>query len=403
MRLLPLAAATSTLTVAAALLVPAVPAVADGPGTGTPTVVSLGDSAISGEAGRWAGNTNRSPSRTDALGPTAYFDNASNTGEQIRGCHRSKAAEVHIGGGVASLNLACSGARTTTSAYNPDSNFKPGIDFYDDGAGHIGQAKALQAFASTHNVKLVTLRIGANNYHFADIVETCVTDWLTSPSWWKNYCRDDSNIAPLFTASNIAAETAAIRTAILNVRTAMSNAGYADSQYTILANTYWNPVPKGADIRYPETGFTRQTIGGCGIWNSDADWANNTVVPSINNSVKNAVAAAGLSNVKVLDMQTFMNGHRLCEKGVGLMEDKGLTSWTQPGAADQTEWFQQIRTVTAVLPPYQIQEDAHANYWGQKAMRNCLRQAYNGGAVRGGTCVATGGLNVNGEPNASLN
>ena len=403
MRLLPLAAATSALTVAAALLVPAVPAAADGPGTGTPTVVSLGDSAISGEAGRWAGNTNKSPSRTDALGPTAYFDNASNTGEQIRGCHRSKAAEVHIGGGVASLNLACSGARTTTSAYNPNSNFKPGIDFYDDGAGHIGQAKALQAFASTHNVKLVTLRIGANNYHFADIVQTCVTDWLTSPSWWKNYCRDDSNIAPLFTASNIAAETAAIRTAILNVRTAMSNAGYADSQYTILANTYWNPVPKGADFRYPETGFTRQTIGGCGIWNSDADWANNTVVPSINNSVKNAVAAAGLSNVKLLDMQTFMNGHRLCEKGVGLMEDKGLTSWTQPGAADQTEWFQQIRTVTAVLPPYQIQEDAHANYWGQKAMRNCLRQAYNGGAVRGGTCVATGGLNANGEPNASLN
>lgn len=403
MRLLPLAAAASTLSAVTALLVPALPAAADGPGTGTPTVVSLGDSAISGEAGRWAGNTNKSPSRTDALGPTAYYDNAANTGEQIKGCHRSKAAEVHIGNGVASMNLACSGARTATSGYNPDSDFKPGIDFYDDGAGHIGQAKALQAFASTHNVKLVTLRIGANNYHFADIVQTCVTDWLTSPSWWKNYCRDDSNIAPLFTASNIAAETAAIKTAILNVRTAMSNAGYADSSYTIMANTYWNPVPKGADIRYPETGYTRQTIGGCGIWNSDADWANNTVVPSINNSVKNAVAASGLSNVKVLDMQTFMNGHRLCEKGVGLMEDKGLTSWTQPGAADQTEWFQQIRTVTAIFPPYQIQEDAHANYWGQKAMRNCLRQAYNGGAPRGGTCVATGGLNAGGEPNATLN
>ena len=40
------------------------------------TVVALGDSAISGEAGRWAGNTNGSSSRTDALGPTAYYDNA---------------------------------------------------------------------------------------------------------------------------------------------------------------------------------------------------------------------------------------------------------------------------------------------------------------------------------------
>ena len=399
MRILPLAAVATTVT---ALLTPALPAAADGPGSGTPTVVSLGDSAISGEAGRWAGNTNKSPSRTDALGPTAYYDNASNTGEQIPGCHRSKAAEIHIGGGVVSKNLACSGARTTTSAYDPSSDFKPGIDFYDDGAGHIGQAKALQSYAATHNVKLVDLRIGANNYHFADIVETCVLDWLTSPSWWKNYCRDDSNIAPLFTASNIAAQTAAIKTAILNIRTAMTNAGYAASSYTILVNTYWNPVPRGSGFRYPETGYSRQSIGGCGVWNSDADWANDTVVPSINTSAKNAAAATGLSNVKVLDMQTFMNGHRLCEKSVGLMEEKGLTSWTQPGAADQTEWFEQIRTATAVLPPYQLQEDAHANYWGQLAMRNCLRQAYNGGAVRGGTCVATGGLNSIGEPNATI-
>ena len=45
------------------------PAAADGPGVGTPTVVTLGDSAISGEAGRWAGNTNMAAWRVDALGP----------------------------------------------------------------------------------------------------------------------------------------------------------------------------------------------------------------------------------------------------------------------------------------------------------------------------------------------
>src|ERR671923_2938804 len=73
---------------------------ADGPGVGTPSIVALGDSAISGEAGRWAGNTNQSSSKVDALGSTAYWDTA--TGEAIRGCHRSKAAEVHIG--VPSLN-----------------------------------------------------------------------------------------------------------------------------------------------------------------------------------------------------------------------------------------------------------------------------------------------------------
>src|SRR3954467_12380198 len=90
------------------LLGVAPPASADGPGAGTPWVVSLGDSYISGEAGRWAGNSNASESYVDALGPTAYFDNVSNTGEQITRCHRSRSAEVFIGAGVSSLDLACS-------------------------------------------------------------------------------------------------------------------------------------------------------------------------------------------------------------------------------------------------------------------------------------------------------
>ena len=80
--------------VAASLAIGAAPAHADGPGVGAPWIVSVGDSAISGEAGRWAGNTNQSSSKVDALGSTAYNDNATNTAEQIPGCHRSKSAEV---------------------------------------------------------------------------------------------------------------------------------------------------------------------------------------------------------------------------------------------------------------------------------------------------------------------
>jgi hypothetical protein len=63
----------------------------------------------------------------------------------------------------------------------------------------------------------------------------------------------------------------------------------------------------------------------------------------------------------------------------------------------------QIRTVSAVFGPYEVQESLHSSYWGQLAMRNCLRQAYSGGAVRGGTCTSTGGINGRGEPNMTLN
>jgi hypothetical protein len=369
---------------------------ADGPGVGTASIAALGDSAISGEAGRWAGNTNGSPSRVDALGSTAYWDAPG--GEAIRGCHRSKSAEVYIG--VPAVNLACSGAKTSTSV---GSDFKPGIDFYTDASGRQGQARALQQYAASHNVRAVVLLIGANNYGFADIVEACVADWLTSPSWWPNYCNDDSSIRSRFTAARVQAETTNVRGAIGNVHQAMVNAGYSDDQWTLLVQTYSSPIPRSTGFRYPQTGFTRQTIGGCGVWNRDADWANDTVVKTFNDTARNAAATSGLSNVRVLDMTNALVGHRLCENTVGLLEEKGVATWQTAGAVDKSEWVSQIRTVTTLLPPYQLQEDGHPSYWGQLALRNCLRQAFSGGAVRGGTCrIAGAGLTSRGEPVMSL-
>lgn len=395
-------AAATVLVVATIVITAGVePAAADGPGSGSPWVVSLGDSAISGEAGRWAGNTNVSYTMVDALGADAYYDNATHTAETIPGCHRSESAAIHIGGGVSSLNLACSGAQTTTHG-GGTSDFKPGIDFYNGAYGQ-GQALMLQQFATTHNVKMVTLLIGANDYGFADILQTCFLDWYFSPSWWPNYCNDDSGIASRFTSTNIAAKTAAIKGAILNVRQAMSNAGYSDGAYTIMVDTYWSPIPRGSGNRYPQSGYTRQTVGGCGMWNKDADWANDTVVPTFNNSVRNAAAQTGLTNIKILDFASSLVGRRLCENTVGLLEEVGIPSWTSPGAVDRTEWVNQLRTTSTILGPYQIQESVHANYWGQLAMRDCMRLAYNNGAPRGGSCVrATNGLNGYGEPNMAL-
>jgi hypothetical protein len=393
-------AAVAALGLTAALGAPA--AHADGPGVGTPAVVSVGDSAISGEAGRWAGNTNDSSSKVDALGATAYADNASGTGEAIPGCHRSKAAEIHIGGGTASANLACSGARTYTQPFSSGNDFKPGLDFYDDGAGHIGQAKALQAYAASHNVKAVFVLIGANNYGFADIAQTCVEDWLLSPSWWPNYCNDDSSVSSRFTAANQAAITTQVAGAFQNLRQAMRNAGYGDTSWTLEVQTYASPIPRGSQFRYGQSGYTRQTVGGCGIWNRDADWANDTAVKAMNNSSINGAAQSGLVNTKLFDMSGALTGHRLCENTVGLLEERGVPSWTAPGAADVTEWVSQIRTATTIFGPYQLQEDLHPSYWGQKALRNCARQAYNNGVPRGGACHSTGGTNGLGEPNMLL-
>ena len=380
------------------------PAQADGPGVGTPWVVTVGDSYISGEAGRWAGSSNASSSYADALGPTAYYDNASGTGEQIPRCHRSKAAEAYVGAGVNGLNLACSGAKTSTFT-DGNGYFKPGLDFYDDGAGHLGQAKMLQQFAAGHNVKMVVVSIGGNDFNFASIVQTCVSDFLASPSWWPDYCNDDSSVTSNFTTSNVAAVKSRIATAYQNLRTAMRNAGYSDSSWTMLVQNYPSPLPRGSGFRYSQSGYTRQSTGGCGFWNADADWANDSALPTINNTVVGAVSAAGITNSKTLNLTSAFNGRRLCETTVGLYEEQGLTSWTQPGAVDKTEWINQIRTVSTCCAssPYYIQESLHPNYWAQLATRSCVRQAYNAGVPRGGTCSISGTGLVNGEPRMTLN
>jgi len=379
-------------------LVTAPAAHADGPGVGSPWVVSLGDSYISGEAGRWAGSSNSSSSYADALGSTAYWDTP--TGEAINRCHRSKSAEVYLGGGVNGLNLACSGAKTGTS---DGSDFKPGLDFYSNGTKQ-GQALMLQGFAASHNVKMVAVSIGGNDFNFASIVQQCVQDFLASPTWWKDYCQDDSSVTANFTSGNIAAVKSRIATALTNVRTAMRNAGYSDGSWTMLVQTYPSPIPNGSGFRYSESGYTRQSTGGCGFWNSDANWANGTALPTINNTVTGAITQAGISNAKVLNLSSALNGRRLCETGVGLYEEVGLTSWTNSQAVNKTEWVNQIRTVSTCCSgsPYYIQEGLHPNYWAQLAFRSCVRQAYNGGAPRGGTCTRTGSGLVNGEPVMTL-
>src|SRR5450631_294901 len=278
---------------------------ADGPGAGTAWTVSVGDSYISGEAGRWAGNTNGSSSNIDALGSAAYNDNAGGTGELIEGCHRSKSAEIYIGGGVSGENLACSGAKT--SSFSSEGLFKPGIDFYNSG-GHEGQALMLQHFAATHNVKLVAVSIGGNNFNFASIVQTCVEDWLLTPEWWPSYCSEERSVTNNFSASNVSTQKTAIKNAILNVAQAMTNAGYSSAQYTILVQDYPSPIPNGSGFRYSQSGYTRQTVGGCGFWNNDANWANGTALPTINSTAFAAAAASGLPNVRTMDLGSAFNG-----------------------------------------------------------------------------------------------
>ena len=71
----------------------------------------------------------------------------------------------------------------------------------------------------------------------------------------------------------------------------MANAGYSSSQCTMLVQDYPSPIPHGSGFRYTQSGYTRQSTGGCGFWNTDANCANATMLPTIDNAVLDAAKA----------------------------------------------------------------------------------------------------------------
>ncbi len=408
------------------------PAATPGPPTGTPTIVALGDSYISGEAGRWAGNTSVWYFVVDAGGSDAYYDNATGTGEVIAGCHRSESAEVHIDRGgygtVDTINLACSGA--TTQTRNPGDGIKPGVDSCptdihrpaapDPGAcpsGVIGQASMLTREALVHNVKLVVLSIGGNDFEFSSTVAQCAKNFADSSYLWKDYCNDDGSVKARFTDDNVTAVKTKLVNAYEDVVLAMRAANYADSDWSLLIQNYPSPLPPGGDIRYIQPGWSRFN-NGCPFWNADADWANSTALPRISSTINSAVAVFSTRypgvDVHVMDVSEALVGHRLCEDTVDQVPQAGplnpVLQWTSAGASNVSEWVAQIRGVFSeggLLPiegmVYFKNESFHPNYWGQLALRNCLRQAYNDGNIRGGKCeFRQNGLGQFGEPQMVL-
>ena len=182
---------------------------------------------------------------------------------------------------------------------------------------------------------MVSVSIGGNDFKFADVVQSCVVDFLTSPTWLKDYCYDDSSVKANFTAANVAAVRARIATALRNVSTAMRNAGYADSQWTLLVQTYPSPIPRGSGFRYAESGYGRQSTGGCGFWNKDADWANDTALPTINRAVFGAVADTGLANVRTLNLSSALQRPPALREHRRSLRGEGRRQLAHPGRRRQ--------------------------------------------------------------------
>ncbi len=368
-----------------------------------PWTVSLGDSYISGEAGRWAGNTNESSSKIDALGLDRLrrqrrrqrrTDRRLPPLEVGRGLHRRRRQrrEPRVLGGQ-DLQLQPKAARSS-----------PGIDFYNSG-GKEGQALMLQHFAAAHDVKLVAVSIGGNNFNFASIVQTCVEDWLLTPEWWPAYCSEESSVTNNFTleqrregegrnhdrdqerrAGDDQRRLLAARSTRSSCRTTRRRSRNGSGLPLLPERLH---PPDGRRLRLLEQ---RRQLR-----------QRKNAADDRQHRARRRRGEPGCRTSRRWNWRRPSTGAGCARKASACSRKRACPPGRAPEPSTRREWINQIRTVTAIFPPYEIQEDIHPNYWGQLALRNCLTQAYNGGAPKGGTCTISGtGLNSAGEPNMSL-
>jgi lysophospholipase L1-like esterase len=366
---------TVALLVAAGLVAPAAAEGAPKRSTAPPprptALVTLGDSYISGEAGRWNGNsavplgsragTDRAW-RSDGLGS---YDPAAVYGTTAKGCDRSDVAPA-LSNDVpvqVRLNLACSGAQTGNV-----------VRAANGGVGQNGeapQADQLAAVAATHDVELVVLSIGGNDLGFADIITACVVAHATLTS-----CAASQQAA---VDARMPTAMAGVAQAVRDVRTALTEQGQGPDSYRLVVQSYPSPVPRGAENRYAELAGGRLGIGGCPIGNADSDWARDRLVPQIS---ENLAAVAAAEGADFLDLSDAFSGREVCARTA--------TQSTGTPTAETNEW---ARFLDTDVQGY-TQESMHPNAYGQRAIGRCytLLAATAGSA----TCLNTPGRGPDG-------
>ncbi|GAB3466649.1 GDSL-type esterase/lipase family protein [Actinophytocola sediminis] len=341
-----------------------------------PAAISLGDSFISGEAGRWQGNGNDSlPGSRYGTDLAAYDCNIGETwcwhdAERVygnshdNGCHRSSSAEithlenVRVGAETYAideadrLNIACSGA--TTEAIDQES-FK----------SEPKQVDQLAAHAESLDIKLIVLSVGGNDIQFSDIIKECAAAFSAGSS---THCNQALKGA---LAGRIDGMKAAVTRSVEAIRSAMADAGYQTTDYRLVLQSYPSPIPRGADNRYPETDWSRVTTGGCPFYDDDSDWAVEEVVPGIAHAIE---SVAQETNADFLDLRNALNGHEVCAKGVDQAGEGNTLANSLPKA--HSEWMRWIGAPG--VGQGDVQEFMHPNFYGQQELGRCLNTLANG-------------------------
>ena len=321
------ALAGGTLLFAGGLVAASASPAAAAPGSGPTAVVALGDSAISGE------------------GAGAYEPGTNGAGGDF--CHRSTRALIQqtaIPGIQSRISLACSGAASSDVRIN-------GTTHYTEPS----QADRLRAVARDNDVKMIVLQIGANDDpQFAGTVLSCVEAWANP---FGPPC--SAALASQWPA-RVAAMAPKVEAVVSDVRTVMRQAGYADSAYQFVLQSYASPFTENMNS-------ITHAFEGCPIRIADARFSRTQAVGQLSAALRGVAQRTG---VRFLDLARATEGREACNRSTS-------THWITPLTVD-------VGTLLhSADPSHIVQQSFHPNAAGHAQLGRCLTEFYADGLAEG--------------------
>src|SRR5829696_3545128 len=290
-------------------------------------VVSLGDSAISGEgAGNYEPGTR---------------------GENGDWCHRSLNALIHRTQlAQRTFNLACSGADAANVSLADTSHYTEG-----------SQARRLIDLARAYRVTTVIVQVGANDEPaFADTVLDCVGAWVDAfgpscSSWLSGQW-----------PGRVAAMAPRVEVAVNDVKSAMSQAGYAAGSYNLVLASYASPFTERMD-------WLEHGPQGCPLRLGDARWGRTSAVPQLSEALRGVATRTG---VKFLDLSRATEGREACSN----YSYSTSGEWQRRVTVDPFAWWYGGLDAIGI---HTAQESFHPNATGHGQLGRCVTEFVNAG------------------------
>lgn len=335
---------------------------------GEAVAISMGDSFISGEGARFAGNVyagTLADSATDNFPNNRGLDvyrgpNSGPTSGDSYLCHRSDSAEIVTAAAALNakpVNLACSGAETKNLLNTS----------YRGEAPQLDQLRKI-ANDNSKNIRLIALSIGGNDLGFSSVIADCIQVAL------YHDCGNNGTFDKYF-ASRKDQVVNQVKNVLNTTTNIMREAGYQPGSYRFI----YQSAPQlfaARDYRFPSGGISAYDESpGVPMSGATVQWTRDKVVPWINATFQEAIRQSDNPDIQQLNLTKAFNGHELSSKDTEFL-NTAVRPW-MPLAAT-AEWVVPLNSnyiAGQVAKTQRQQETYHPNYFGQLALGNCLAGA----------------------------